>query len=83
MDKDIDYVITELEVAIQNPNFSHGQYIGLIFIDMAPAFPKVHSTLESIEQHLVNTDMQILAHNTTVHQITKDTDITGLEITKH
>ena len=83
MSKEIDYVITELEVAIQNPNFNHGQYIGLIFIDMAPAFPKVKSTLDSIEEHLINTDMQIFAHNKTVHPITSETDVSFLDITKH
>ena len=67
MDKDIDFVITELEVAIQNPNFPYGQYIGLVFVDIAPSFPKVKSALNSIEEHLINTDKQIFAHNQTVH----------------
>ena len=83
MSKEIDYVITELEVAIQNPNAPFGQYIGLIFIDQTPAYPKVKSTLSSIEEHLINTDMQIIGHNKVVNPITSNTDIRGLEITKH
>ena len=83
MSKDIDFVITELEVAIQNPMFPYGQYIGLIFVDQSPSFPKVKSTLKSIEDHLVNTGMSIIAHDKIVHPITSDTDIRGLEITKH
>ena len=83
MYKNIDYVITELEIAIQNPEFPYGQYIGLIFIDQKPGFPKVEKTLKSIAEHLENTPMEIYSHSKIVYPITQDTDLTGLEITKH
>lgn len=79
----IDYVITELEVAIQNPEFPYGQYIGLIFIDQKPGFPKVESTLRNIEEHLENTPMKIHSHSKVTHPITQYTDLSGLEIVKH
>ena len=76
----IDAVITNLDVALRSDFSPMGQFASFCFIDERPAFPRVKRTLEKLR---LSTELHIVDHNYTYKEITKDTDLTGLEITKH
>ena len=78
MTHEIDYVITELTVEIlTNNNIGRASFI---FIDQTPHFPKVSSTLEQIKQR---DDAYVTNYSIATTEITENTDLTGLEYTKH
>ena len=76
----IDAVITNLDVALKSDFSSTGHFISLVFIDEKPSFPRVKRTLDQLK---INPDVHVIDHHYTWHEITKDTNLSGLEITKH
>jgi hypothetical protein len=76
----IDAVITNLDVALKSDFSSTGHCASFVFIDERPAFPRVKKTLEQLK---VNPDVHVVKHHYTWHEITKDTDLSCYEITKH
>tara|TARA_R100000656_G_scaffold15387_1_gene15005 strand:+ start:748 stop:1035 length:288 start_codon:yes stop_codon:yes gene_type:complete len=76
----IDAVITNLDVALRSDFSPDGHFCSFTFIDERPTFPRVKKTLEQLK---VNPDVHVVNHRYTWHEITKDTDLSCLEITKH
>ena len=78
MAHDIDFVITELTVDITtSTNIGRASFI---FIDQSPHFPKVSSTLDQIKER---DDAFVTNYSIATTEITENTDLTGLEYTKH
>ena len=78
MAHDIDFVITELTVDITTAtNIGRASFI---FIDQSPHFPKVSSTLDQIKER---DDAFVTNYSISTTEITENTDLTGLEYTKH
>ena len=78
MAQDIDFVITELTVDITTAtNIGRASFI---FIDQSPQFPKVSSTLAKIKER---DDAFVTNYSIATTEITENTDLTGLEYTKH
>ena len=78
MEHDIDFVITELTVDITTAtNIGRASFI---FIDQSPNFPKVSSTLDQIKER---DDAFVTNYSIATTEITENTDLTGLEYTKH
>lgn len=81
MDKlKIDAVITDLELQLETHNTSYGSYINFRFIDVFPNFPKVNQMVSDIKKR---SDVFLVNYEMTYTSIKKDTDITGLEITRN
>ena len=76
----IDAVVTNLDVALRSDFSPDGHFCSFTFIDERPTFPRVKKTLEQLK---VNPDVHVVNHRYTWHEITKDTDLSCLEITKH
>ena len=76
----IDFVITNLDVALRSDYSSLGHFVSLIFIDEKPSFPRVQRTIDQLK---INRDIHIVDYHYTYNEITKDTNLHGLEITKH
>ena len=78
MAQDIDFVITELTVDITTAtNIGRASFI---FIDQSPHFPKVSRTLDQIKER---DDAFVTNYSIATTEITENTDLTGLEYTKH
>ena len=76
----IDFVITNLDVALRSDYSSLGHFVSLIFIDEKHSFPRVKRTIDQLQ---INRDIHIVDYQYTYNEITKDTNLQGLEITKH
>ena len=80
MKYEIDAVITNLEVALSSDFSIHGHFCSFVFIDERPAFPRVKNTLEQLKN---DPNVHIVDHQYSWREITENTDIKGLKITKH
>tara|TARA_R100001460_G_scaffold1386_2_gene5364 strand:- start:795 stop:1031 length:237 start_codon:yes stop_codon:yes gene_type:complete len=76
----VDAVITELELQVESRYSPYGHWICLKFIDHIPTFPRVQNTIREITQY---DDVRVVDYNYTYELIREDTDISGLDITKH
>ena len=76
----IDLVITNLDVALRSDFSPLGHFVSLIFIDEKPSFPRVRRTIDQLK---INRDIHVVDYHYTYNEITKDTNLQGLEITKH
>ena len=76
----IDAVITNLEVALSSDFSPIGHFCSFVFIDEKPSFPRVKNTLAELS---INPDVHVIDHQYSYKEITKNTDIKGLKITKH
>jgi len=76
----IDFVITELEVRLRSYDNPFGCFASFIFVDEKPAFPRVKNTLAELR---INPDVHVVEHHYSWKEITENTDIKGLKITKH
>ena len=76
----IDAVITNLEVALSSDYSPIGHFCSFVFIDERPAFPRVKNTLAELR---INPDVHVVEHHYSWKEITENTDIKGLKITKH
>ena len=80
MKHEIDAVITNLEVALSSDYSPTGHFCSFVFIDERPAFPRVKRTLEQLKN---DPNVHVVDHQYSYKEITENTDIKGLKITKH
>ena len=76
----IDAVITELELQLESNYSPYGHFVCFRFIDTYPMFPKINKTINEITKF---DDIKVIDVNHTFEQITENTDLKGLEFTKH
>ena len=76
----VDAVITELEFQLETLNNPYGHYVVFRFVDTYPYFTKVNQMVSDIKKR---SDVFLVNYEMTYTGIYKDTDITGLEITRN
>ena len=75
-----DAVIIEVEFQLESIYEPFGHFVCLRFIDTYPQKTKLTSLLKDFKQY---PDVKLVDYEFSVKPITHETDITGLEITKH
>jgi len=77
---DIDAVIIEVEFQLESDYQPYGHFVCLRFIDQTPNHNKLNNLVRDMGQY---PDVKLIDYDFTVKPITHETDITGLEVTKH
>ena len=77
---DIDAVIIEVEFQLESDYQPYGHFVCLRFIDQTPNHNKLNNLVRDMGQY---PDVKLIDYEFIVKPITHETDITGLEITKH
>lgn len=80
MKHEVDAVITELTIDIGYEETTHIGRASFIFIDVAPYFKQVNKYLDQIEEH---DGAFVVDHYITTQEITEQTDISSLYVTRH
>ena len=75
-----DAVIIEVEFQLESIYEPFGHFVCLRFIDQAPNHCKLNKLVKDMGQY---PDVKLIDYEFSVKPITHETDITGLEITKH
>ena len=77
---DIDAVIIEVEFHLHSMYEPYGHFVCLRFIDQTPNHNKLKNLIKDIDQY---PDVKLVDYEFIIKPITHETDITGLEVTKH
>jgi len=77
---DIDAVIIEVEFQLESEYNEFGHFVCLRFIDQTPNHNKLNNLVRDMGQY---PDVKLIDYEFIVKPITHETDITGLEVTKH
>ena len=77
---DIDAVIKEVEFQLESDYQPYGHFVCLRFIDQTPNHNKLNNLVRDMGQY---PDVKLIDYEFIVKPITHETDITGLEVTKH
>ena len=77
---DIDAVIIEVEFHLHSMYEPYGHFVCLRFIDQTPNHNKLNNLVRDMGQY---PDVKLIDYDFIVKPITHETDITGLEVTKH
>mgnify|MGYP001189528751 CR=1 FL=1 len=75
-----DAVIIEVEFQLESQWNEYGHFVCLRFIDQTPNHNKLKNLIRDIDQY---PDVKLVDYEFIIKPITHETDITGLEITKH
>lgn len=76
----VDAVITSLELQVEQPMSPWGNHIAFRYIDIYPDFPKTKEMIYQVEK---NGDIKLVDYEYTYTGIHEDTDLKGLELTRH
>ena len=75
-----DAVIIEVEFQLESEYHPYGHFVCLRFIDQTPHHTKLNKLVRDMGQY---PDVKLIDYDFIVKPITHETDITGLEVTKH